>query len=90
MVVASDGSIRAEVPLPLGGVTSDRTMDVLAGQIARFQRTLSELGCVRENPLLSAQVLTFTAIPAMRIRECGLWDVRRNQVVPLIVDEGNQ
>jgi len=90
MVVASDGSIRAEVPLPLGGVTSDRTMDVLAGQIARFQRTLSELGCVRENPLLSAQVLTFTAIPAMRIRECGLWDVRRNQVVPLIVEEGNQ
>jgi len=89
LVVAAGGVPIAEVPLPLGGVTSDQPMDVLAGQIGEIQRALSELGCVRENPFLSAQVLTFTAIPALRIRERGLWDVRRNQVVPLIVDEGD-
>lgn len=86
IVVVVDGAIRAEVPLPLGGMISDQPMGVLAGQIAACQRTLSGLGCVRENPLLSAQVVTFIAIPALRIRERGLWDVRRNQVVPLIVE----
>lgn len=88
MVVAADGIIRAEIPLPLGGITSDQPMTPLAGQIASLQQALHELGCVRENPFLSAQVVTFTAIPALRIRECGLWDVRQNRVVPLLVDEG--
>ena len=86
VVVAVDGAIRAEVPLPLGGIISDQPMGVLAGHIATCQRVLSDLGCVRENPLLSAQVVTFIAIPALRIRERGLWDIRRNQVVPLIVE----
>lgn len=86
IVIAVDGAIRAEVPLPLGGMISDQPMGVLAEQIAACQRVLSELGCVRDNPLLSAQVVTFIAIPALRIRERGLWDVRRNLVVPLIVD----
>ena len=86
IVVAVDGEIRAEVPLPLGGMISNQPMEVLAGQIAACHRVLTELGCVRENPLLSAQVVTFIAIPALRIRERGLWDVRRNQVVPLIME----
>jgi len=43
------------------------------------------MGRARKNPSISAQVVTFIAIPALRIRERGLWDVQRNQVVPLIV-----
>ncbi len=88
MVVAADGAIRAEVPLPVGGITSDQPMGRLAGQIEELHGVLRGLGCIRENPFLSALVVTFIAIPALRIRESGLWDVRRNQVVPLIVDEG--
>ncbi|HSB77393.1 MAG TPA: adenine deaminase C-terminal domain-containing protein [Candidatus Methylomirabilis sp.] len=88
VVVAADGAIRAEIPLPLGGIISDQPMTSLAAQIVSLQQVLHELGCVRENPFLSAQVVTFTAIPALRIRECGLWDVRQSRVVPLLVDEG--
>lgn len=87
VVAAAGGAIVAEVPLPLGGIISDQPMEVLAAQIARFQRAVAELGCIRENPFLSAQVVTFTAIPALRIRERGLWDARQNRVVPLVVDE---
>lgn len=87
LVVASEGAIRAEVPFPLGGITSDQPMRVLARHIEEFQRALCDLGCTRENPILSAQVVTFTAIPALRIRERGLWDVRSNQAVPLILDD---
>ncbi len=88
MVAAAGGIIRAEVPLPLGGIISDKSMAALSGEIAAFQRALRELGCVRADPFLTMQVLTFTAIPALRIRERGLWDVRENRVVPLILDEG--
>ncbi len=88
LVVAADGAVQAEVPLPVGGITSEQPMGVLARELSEAQRALAELGCIRENPFLSAQALTFLAIPALRIRERGLWDVRRNQVVPLIAGEG--
>ena len=88
VVVTADGAIRAEIPLPLGGITSEQPMAALGAEIIRCQEALHDIGCARENPLLSVQVLTFTAIPALRIRERGLWDVRANRVVPLILDGG--
>jgi len=90
LVVAAGGSVRAETPLPIGGTISEQPMGLLAGRIAACQRALAELGCVRENPFLSAQVLTFIAIPALRIRERGLWDVKRNRAVPVIVGAGEE
>jgi adenine deaminase len=88
MVVAVEGRVRAELPLPVGGVTSEQTMAVLGAEIVGFQHVLHELGCTRADPFLTMQILTFTAIPALRIRERGLWDVRQNTVVPLILGEG--
>jgi adenine deaminase len=88
MVVAAGGVVRAEVPLPVGGIISDRSMVALSAEIGTFQRVLRELGCSRADPFLTLQILTFTAIPAIRIRERGLWDVRQNRVVPLILGEG--
>ncbi len=88
MTVAARGAIRAEVSLAMGGVASNRPLPTLAAEIDAFQAALHALGCVRRSPFLSAQVVTFTAIPALRIRERGLWDVRRNHVVPLVADGG--
>jgi adenine deaminase len=86
VVVAAGGRIAAELPLPLGGVASPAPLAGLAAELRAVNAALRDLGCVRANPLLSAQVLTFTAIPALRIRERGLWDVRRSRGVPLCVD----
>ena len=88
MVVAADGKIRAELALLLGGVTSDQPLHALAAEIVAIERALHDLGCAHEKPFLAVQILTFTAIPALRIRERGLWDVRRSHLVPLILDEG--
>jgi adenine deaminase len=88
MVVAAGGRVLAEVPLPVGGIVSERSMAELAAEIRSVQRALHELGCIRSDPFLTVQVLTFTAIPALRIRERGLWDVKQNRVVPLILGEG--
>lgn len=87
MVVVAGGAVRAEIALPLGGVTSNEPLDVLAADILKIERVLHDLGCRREKPFLAVQILTFTAIPALRIRERGLWDVRQNRVVPLILGD---
>jgi adenine deaminase len=89
IVVVLDGEILAEIPLPLGGIASDQPAPALAGEIERMQRVLRDLGCRRGDPLLSALVVTFTAIPSLRIRERGLWDVRRSREVSLVVESGD-
>ena len=88
MVAASNGTVRAEVPLLVGGITSERSMAALGAEIMGFERTLHERAYVRADLFLTMQILTFMAVPALRIRERGLWDVRENRVVPLILDEG--
>jgi adenine deaminase len=85
-VVIADGAVEAEIRMPQGGIFSDQPVEPLANAVWRCHRALQALGCRRQNPLLSAQVLTFTAIPALRIRERGLWDVRDGRVVPLVVE----
>jgi adenine deaminase len=89
-VVVADGRVEAEVPMPEGGIFSNRSAGPLTEEVGQAHRALQAMGCRRRDPLLSAQVLTFTAIPALRIRERGLWDVRANRVVSLVVesDEG--
>ena len=87
-VVVADGRVEAEVPMPEGGIFSNLPAPPLADAVRQAHRALHALGCRRQDPLLSAQVLTFTAIPALRIRERGLWDVRGNCVVPLVVEPG--
>ena len=88
VVVATDGKILAELALPLGGVTSDQPPHALDEEIVAIERALHDLGCPHEEPFLAVQILTFTAIPAQRIRKRGLWDVRRSHLVPLIIEEG--
>jgi len=85
-VVVADGRVEAEVPMPEGGIFSNRSAGPLTEEVGLAHRALQALGCRRRDPLLSAQVLTFTAIPALRIRERGLWDVRANRVVSLVVE----
>jgi len=58
---------------------SDGTFGVTAG-------LLKEFGAAPADPLLTLQALTFTAIPAMRLRERGLIQVKTRQLVPLLVE----
>jgi len=83
-VVTDGGRVLAELPLPVGGLISEEPVPVLARQFLAVQDALRQLGCRRASPLLSAQVLTFTAIPSLRIRERGLWHVREQRTVPLL------
>jgi adenine deaminase len=85
-VVVAGGRVEAEVRMPEGGIFSNQPAGPLADAVGQAHRALRALGCQRRDPLLSAQVLTFTAIPALRIRERGLWDVRANHAVSLFVE----
>ena len=85
-VVVLNGTVTEELPLPLGGIMSDEPVRALAEKMGQIKRAVKDLGSPLEDPLLTLQAITFTAIPALRIRERGLLQVKTGQIVPLLLE----
>ncbi len=85
IVVVSEGSVRAELPLPVAGLLSDLRLD----EVVRASRACVEaaraLGCTLPSPFQSLAFLALSVIPSLKITDRGLVDVDRFELVPLEV-----
>lgn len=84
-VVCAGGRIVAELALPVAGEISTEPMEAIAEKIQRIQEAVTELGGSSPNFGLTLAVLTSPAIPFLRICESGLFSLRENSFVDLIV-----
>jgi adenine deaminase len=87
VVVCLNGRILAEVGLPIGSIISDEPMEVLAEKLTRVQQAAAELGCTSPDIRTTLSVLPTPAIPYLRICESGLFNVRLNETVELVIDQ---
>jgi adenine deaminase len=85
-VVVARGRVVEELPLAIGGILSEEPIANLAERMGRLKGALAGLGAIPDDPLLTLQALTFTAIPSVRLRERGLLLVKTRQFVPLLVE----
>ncbi len=75
-VALLDGRVIGEVPLPIGGLMSDKS----AAEIAEELRSLTEvvsraLGVTLDAPFMQLSFLGLSVIPELRITDRGLVDV---------------
>jgi adenine deaminase len=85
LVVASSGEVRAELPLPVAGILSDRpAAEVVEGGRA-VVAAAHELGCTLDSPFQTLAFLALSVIPKLKITDRGLVDVDRFEIVPLAV-----
>jgi adenine deaminase len=85
-VVVHDGNVLEELPMPIGGIISEEPVPILAEKMNHIKGAIRGLGSNLQDPLLTLQALTFTAVPAIRLRERGLLQVKTGQIVPLLVE----
>ncbi len=85
MVVCARGEILAEIPFPVAGEISTEPMEIIADKLRRIQKVASELGARSNDIRLTLSVLPTPAIPFLRICESGLFNLRENSFVELIV-----
>jgi len=85
-VVCLNGKVAAEAAFPIGGVISDDPLEVLADKLTGIQRRAEEMGCVSPDIRTTLSVLLTPAIPYLRICESGLFNIRLNSPVDLIVN----
>jgi adenine deaminase len=85
VVLIAEGSITAELALPVGGVISTEPVETVADKLRRIQQTAAEFGAKSPNFALTLETLPTPAIPFFRICSSGLFDLKQNRFVNLIV-----
>ena len=86
IVVADEHEVRAELPLPVAGLLSDRPLDEVLDASRAINAAARELGVSCPAPFQILAFLALSVIPALKITDRGLVDVDRREVVPLAVD----
>lgn len=83
-VVAYDGKIQAEAELKIGGILSDRPVEVLAEQLHQVRMGMRTLGYENNNEIMSMSTLALTVSPELKLTDYGLLDVKTQTVLPLV------
>jgi adenine deaminase len=82
-----DGQVLELLPLPIGGIMSDRPMQAVADKLHALQRTAAEdLGISAPHPFMTLAFLALSVIPELKITDRGYVDVSRFDLVPVWAD----
>jgi adenine deaminase len=88
IVVVEDQGIRAELPLPVAGLLSDRPLAEVLESSHALNAAAGRLGITFPAPFQTLAFLALSVIPALKITDRGLVDVDRFELVPIAVDTG--
>jgi adenine deaminase len=82
-VAASDGEVRALLPLPVAGLMSTADAATVCADLERLHAATRALGCPLPYPFGTLSFLALPVIPELRITDRGLFDVSRQEFVPV-------
>ncbi|MFC1924028.1 adenine deaminase C-terminal domain-containing protein [Chloroflexota bacterium] len=85
VVVYAGGKVLAEIPMPVGGFMSDLPIEIVYQKIGEVQQKATELGTWLPNFQGSLNQLATGSVPFFRICEAGYLDIRKGELVDLIV-----
>ncbi len=83
MVVVDRGRIVKDLPLPVGGLLSDRPAKWVVNRLCRLERAAKGLGTKPAHPFTTLSFMALPVIPDLKITEAGLVDVRMGKIVRL-------
>ncbi len=86
LIAVKDGKVTASLPLPIGGLMSDLSIEKVSDGLTRLHHKVKEMGCTLEEPFMALSFLALPVIPELKITDRGLVDVTRFEIVPLFGD----
>lgn len=70
-VVVSDGEVRADLPLPVAGLMSDRDFHFVENRLRPVRAMAAALGCSLTEPVLQLAFLPLPVIPHLKLTDRG-------------------
>ena len=83
-VVVKDGTVIGQVELPIGGLMSNESAEVVSAKAATVLDGFKACGCELNNPNMQLSLLALIVIPELRISDLGLVDVTKFEFLPVI------
>ncbi len=74
MVVVNEQKPIAHVPLPIAGIMSDKSIEVVSEQVEELKEAWHKLGSTLPSPYITLSFTTLSVIPELRITDRGLLD----------------
>ncbi|QTA37644.1 adenine deaminase [Thermosipho ferrireducens] len=84
IVIVKNGKVLAEMPLPIAGLMSDKSLDVVTKQLKELKQAIKLLGCT-DDVLMNIHFLQLAVIPELKITNKGLVKVSKQEIVDLFV-----
>lgn len=85
LAVAVGENVVATLPLPVGGLMSDRPLADVAGSYAAVVSAARELGSPLNDPFMAMSFMALEVIPSLKLTDQGLVDVEQFKIVDLFV-----
>jgi adenine deaminase len=82
-IVAVDGDVVELLPLPIGGIISDKEGEDVASMYERLDAKAKDLGSPLRAPFMTLSFLSLLVIPELKLGSKGLFDVNSFSYVPL-------
>jgi adenine deaminase len=82
VVVGGDGEAQ-EIALPIGGLMTDLSPEVVAQKLRELKKLAKKIGCELEEPFLQLSFLALPVIPSLKITDRGLVDGAQFKIVPV-------
>ena len=86
LVVVNSGTVVADLPLPIAGLMSEEPAERVVERLQRLENELRTLGVTIDTPFMYLSFLALSVIPELRVTDQGIVDVKRFELVPLVID----
>ncbi len=87
LIVISKGKVLASLPLPIGGLMAEASVDRVYQKLRILDKKVRELGCKFVDPFMALSFLSLPVIPELKITDKGLVDVNQFKIVPVFGEE---
>lgn len=87
LVLVQDGNVVGTLPLPIGGIMTDLSLDEVDAQLEKLLNQAYAMGVSRAfDPFMTLAFMALPVIPEIKLTDMGLFDVLQFDFVPLCVE----
>lgn len=85
LVVVKDNKVLESLELPIAGLMSDKSAEIVAEKTKKVNAAAKSLGCALGAPFATLSFLALPVIPSLKLTDKGLVDVNQFKFVDLII-----
>lgn len=86
LVVAADGEVLGQLPLPVGGLLSEEPAHHVIEQLERITAIAHDLGCKLPAPFMTISFISLPTVPELGLTDMGLVSVRKHALISPFVE----